>query len=486
MSDYYLRMLISSRSIENKEKRFYIRAKQDPKTMYFHAAEAPPCYARISDESHPLCAADNIQNGFTKDMLTKTGEAGQQTTRTNVFAREGQFFWEAKIISTSPLTNKDLKGTPLQSTQIKEKTSCERGSIRVGFTRREQAMSVPIGFQAYSYCAYRSAGNKFGSVMHRQIMREIIGKEYPDPKSGDVVGLMITLPSLEIHDQVVKGTYNPEEHPELSYGPVPLSSIKKKPAPKKASKAKSAVAKGKEKSADTPDLEHLRDAVRRQLYVENGLDLPPTLDILRDRNPFQFKNNLVYLECPDYTPRPDLMNAGTKGRTKNPATDKEYDTVTDSHPCHEIPWLRTLPGSKIEVWINGEYMGIAWEHLLAFLPPASYIEKSAKASQLHGDVDDGRLGYYPALSHYGGGTVECKFDGQWWYGYDKSAFPNARPFGDRYQEQIVEDMISDMVDETCLETTHGEGYMKAGVERTRAPAGLTAFTGHGLQPIAPK
>ena len=101
MSDYYLRMLISSRSIENKEKRFYIRAKQDPKTMYFHAAEAPPCYARISDESHPLCAADNIQNGFTKDMLTKTGEAGQQTTRTNVFAREGQFFWEAKIISTS-------------------------------------------------------------------------------------------------------------------------------------------------------------------------------------------------------------------------------------------------------------------------------------------------------------------------------------------------------------------------------------------------
>ena len=486
MSKYYLRMLTGRSSIENKDKRIYIRAKQDPETMYFHAAESPPFHARISDEAHPLCAADGIQNGFTKDMLTKTGELGQQTTRANVFAREGQFFWEAKIISTSSLANKNLKGEALQSAQVKDKTSCDRGSIRIGFARREQAMTSPIGFQGYSYCAFRSAGNKWGSVMHRQVMRSIIGKECLDPKPGDVIGLMITLPSLEIHEQVVKGTYNPEDHPELSYGPVPLSSIKKKPAPKKASKSKSAVAKGKEKATDTPEPEHLRDAFRRMLYVEKGLDIPPTLDILRDRNPFLFKNNLVYFESPDYTPRPDLMNPGAKGQTKNPVTEKDYDTVEDSHPCHELAWLRTLPGSKIEVWLNGEYMGIAWEHLLAFLPPASYIEKSAKASQLHGDVDDGRLGYYPALSHYGGGTVECKFDGPWWYGYDKTTFPDARPFGDRYQEQIVEDFVSDLVDEACLEATHGEGYMKAGVEKTRAPAGVTAFTGHGLQPIAPK
>lgn len=482
-------MLTLSSSIENKDKRVYIRAKQDPETMYFHAAEAPPCHARLSDEGHNPCQADKIENGFTKDMLTKTGELGQYTTRANVYAREGQFFWEAKVVSTSPLSNKDNKGEALQSVQSKDKSSCERGSVRIGFARREQAMALPLGFQAYSYCAVRTAGNKFGSVMFRQSMFQIDGKEYPDPKSGDVIGLMITLPSLEIHDQVVKGTYNPADHPDLSYGPMSLKALKKKPAASKKgmAKPKSAVAKGKEKaSTDTPEPEHLRDSVRRQLYAERGITIPPTLDILRDRNPFPFKNNLVYFECPDYTPRPDLVHTATRGRTVNPESGKFWETVTDSHPCHEIPWLRTLPGSKIEVWVNGEYMGVAYEHLLAFLPPASYIEKSAKASQLYGDVDDGMLGYYPAISHYGGGTVESKFDGPWWFGYDKEAFPYARPFGERYQEQIVEDFVSDMVDEICLEAKHGEGWMKKMVESTRAPAGLPTFTGHGLQPIAPK
>lgn len=460
-------MLTSVVSLENKDKRVYIRAKQDPETLYFHAAEAPPCYARLSDESHPLCAADRIENGFTKDMLTKTGEAGQHTTRANVFAREGQFFWEAKIISTSPLANNNNKGVPLQTVDEDDKSSCQRGSVRIGFARREQDMTLPLGFQAYSYCAIRSAGNKYGSVQHRQRMTKIVGKEYPDPKSGDVIGIMITLPSLAIHEQVVKGTYKPEDHPELSYGPMSLKELKKKPGAKKIAKAKSAISKGKEKATDTPEPEHLRDLVRRQVLADNNLTIPPTLDILRDRNPFVFKGGLVFFESPNYTPRPDLTNAEAKGRSINPETGKPHETVEESHPCHELPWLRTLPGSKIEVWVNGEYMGIAWEHLLAFLPPASYIEKSAKASQLYGDVDDGMLGYYPALSHYGGGAVECKFDGPWWYGYDKETFPEARPFGVRYQEQIVEEMVSDLVDETCLEAKHGKGYMKAMVEAKR-------------------
>ena len=488
--------LISASSIENKDKRIYLRAKQDPETMYFHAAEAPPYHARLSDEGHNPCAADKIENCFTKDMLTKTGETGQYTTRANVFAREGQFFYEAKVVSTSPLTNnKNLGGEALQTVQNKDKSSCDRGSVRVGFCRREQAMAHPIGFQGYSYCAVRTAGNKWGSVVFRQAMSRIDGEEYPDPKSGDVIGLMITLPSLEIHDQVVKGTYNPADHPELSYGPMSLKQLKKKPAAGKKSmaKPKSTIAKGKEKaSSDTPEptkakevLRADREQVRRDIHEAYGITSLP-LDILRDRNPFTFKNNLVYFECPDYTPRSDLIHTATRGRTINPETGKAWETISDSHPCHELPWLRTLPGSKIEVWVNGKYMGVAYEHLLAFLPPASYIEKSAKASQLYGEIDDGLLGYYPALSHYGGGTVECKFDGPWWHGFDKEKYPNARAFGERYEEQIVEDFVSDMVDELCLEAEKGEGWMKKLVESTRPPIGLPVFTGHGLQPIAPK
>ncbi len=458
--------------------------------MYFHAAEAPPYYARWSDEAHPLCAADKIDNSWTKDMLTKTGETGQYTNRANVFAREGQFFFESKLVSITQLgNNKNLGGEPLQTAQLKDKSSCDRGSVKIGFCRREQSMTQPIGFQGYSYAAVKTAGNKYGSVTFRQQMFMIQGKEYPNPKPGDVIGLMITLPPLEIHEQVVKGTYNPAEHPELSYGPMSLKQLKKKPTPAKKSmaKGKAATAKGKEKaSTDTPEPEHLRDRVRREVQAQHGINNSANLDILRDRNPFPFKNNLVYFECPDYTPRPDLVHTATRGQTINSETGKPWDVVTDSHPCHELPWLRTLPGSKIEIWVNGEYYGIAYEHLLAFLPPASYIEKSAKASQLYGDVDDGRLGYYPALSHYGGGAVEAKFDGPWWYGFDTEKYPNARAFGDRYQEQIVEDMVSDMVDELCEEAKHGEGWMKRGVDLSRPPAGIPAFTGHGLQPIAPK
>ena len=68
-------------------------------------------------------------------------------------------------------------------------------------------------------------------------------------------------------------------------------------------------------------------------------------------------------------------------------------------------------------------------------------------------MDDGLLGYYPAVSHYTGGAVECRFDGPWWYGYqsDGPERPACRPIGERYKEQIVEDFVSDMVDEVYQE-----------------------------------
>jgi hypothetical protein len=137
----HLPKLTSAISIENKDKRVYVRAKQDPETFFFHAANAPPHYARLSDEGHPLCSADYIEQGFTKDMLTKCGEKGHHTTRANVFAREGQFFWEAKIVSTSPTANKPNNGIALQTIDEDDKSSCLRGTVKVGFARREQEMS---------------------------------------------------------------------------------------------------------------------------------------------------------------------------------------------------------------------------------------------------------------------------------------------------------------------------------------------------------
>ena len=82
------------------------------------------------------------------------------------------------------------------------------------------------------------------------------------------------------------------------------------------------------------------------------------------------------------------------------------------------------------------------------------------------------LGYYPAISHFTGGAVECKFDGPWWCGYaDGPAHPEARPIGERYKEQIVEDFVYDLVDELYLERIHGdEEYMRRAVERKESSA----------------
>jgi COMPASS component BRE2 len=74
------------------------------------------------------------------------------------------------------------------------------------------------------------------------------------------------------------------------------------------------------------------------------------------------------------------------------------------------------------------------------------------------------LGYYPAVSVFRGGAAEVNFGPDFWYpprnnsgdedvdmtGVDQpsaSKLQNLRPVGERYEEQIVEDIVYDIVDE---------------------------------------
>jgi COMPASS component BRE2 len=91
-------------------------------------------------------------------------------------------------------------------------------------------------------------------------------------------------------------------------------------------------------------------------------------------------------------------------------------------------------------------MGSPFEGLFAFLPPASRATNSNNVGiGKRENADDGMIGYFPAVSCHNGGAVECRFEAPWWYGPPKSS--NARPFGDRYNDQIVEDVVADIVDE---------------------------------------
>jgi COMPASS component BRE2 len=464
--------------VESKEKRYYIRAKRDPDTLYFHADEPPPRYARLSDENHPNCGVENLKNVFTKSMLGKSGEFGSYTTRANVFAREGKFFFEAKVISIAP-PGREEADRALAETQSSDRTATNRGGLRVGFCRREHHWSENMGNNAYSYAAILRSGRsrEYGSVRFNAQMYHMQGEDVEDLSPGDVVGLMITLPSMEVHKKVVDGTYNPAEHPDLKCGP----AITKKKAgggkkmAKATSKPKDTADGTKSKDDTAKKTSASRAALRADLSAILGSTAPSDHDIIRDRNPFLHKG-MTYFECPEYTPNNDLCRPtlNAKNKSVNPENGKKWDLVTDPHPNHELPHLRTLPGSKIELWVNGKYKGVVWEHLFAFLPPASSIEKSSRAAATagQGDVDDGLLGYYPAISHYTGGAIECKFDGPWWYGYssDGPAQHDARPIGERYQEQIVEDMVSDLVDEIYQEKLYGDAeWMKKKVSSANAP-----------------
>ncbi|KIW66963.1 hypothetical protein PV04_06243 [Phialophora macrospora] len=467
--------------VESKEKRYYIRAKRDPETFYFHADEAPPHYARLSDENHPQCGVETLKNVFTRDMLGKSGEYGSYTTRANVFAREGQFFFEAKVISIAPPGRED-PNRALAETQTADRTATNRGGLRVGLCRREHHWSENMGTNAYSYAVVLRSGRakEYGSVRFNTGMHHMQGEggqDFDDLSPGDVVGLMITLPPHEVHKKVVDGTFNPAEYPDLKCGPAIIK--KKQGAGKKASKSglkpKDGVDGAKTKDDTVKKATNARAEIRATLAPANGCKVPSDHDIIRDRNPFLHKG-MTYFECPEYTPNPDLSRPtlNAKNKSINPETGKRYDLLTEPHPNHELPHLRTLPGSKIELWVNGKYHGVVWEHLFAFLPPASYIDKGSRVAVAgQSDVDDGLLGYYPAISHYTGGAIECKFDGPWWYGYDRDGppHPNARPIGDRYKEQIVEDMVSDLVDEIYQEKLHGDSeWMKKRV--LNAPVNL--------------
>lgn len=362
------------------------------------------------------------------------GESGHFTTKANVFAREGTFYWEARIISTAAI--KELSTEPLSVTQARTKsiTDTGRGSLIFGFARREHHYSQPVGANRYSYgIRTASLASRYGSGNFQSQFKMVEPKNPGQLKDGDVIGLMITLPPLEIHQKIAKGTFDhATDAPHLKIGPKQF----KKPG-KSASKGK-----GKKKAVEV---------LPEEGATKSGPAAPPKLDIIRDRYPVYYKGN-VYHESSEYTPIAPDMGAvpidTNKKATQNPETGKPWDLFKDVHPNCEVPHFRTLPGSKIEMWLNGEYQGIVYEHLLAFLPPCSFIDASGAKKQLKEPYDDGCLGYYPAISTYQGGACAVKFDEPFWHGVPKDR-PEARPFGDRYKEQIAEDETADRVDEVA-------------------------------------
>ncbi|KAH6659638.1 Set1 complex component ash2 [Truncatella angustata] len=283
------------------------------------------------------------------------------------------------------------------------------GHVRLGFARREASLDAPVGFDAYSYGIRDVEGEK----VHMSRPKAFFPPG-EDIAEGDVIGLEIQLPSEQLHRKVVQGQYNPAVDLTDDDGP----------------------------TAEGPN-------------------------IVRDRIPIRFKAH-IYFEKIDYHSTKeleDLMNPSPVG-----ASGSANNSSDTPNPLHPVPALRTLPNSSIKIYKNGVLMGTPFTNLLAFLPPASKPQAQVGARD---GLDDGMLGYYPAISVFRGGAAEVNFGPDFWYpppGYSPSSGPNnedvemtddsgkvadngpasrdkLQPIEDRYTEQIVEDIVADIVDE---------------------------------------
>jgi COMPASS component BRE2 len=364
-----------------------------PSSLYYRQSEPKPYGAHFSFED----PASHIF--FDQSGLHVTGDHGFRMARANIAAREGRWFWECKI-TRGCVKNRQPDGPQ------------SHGHVRMGWARREASRDAPVGYDAYSY-GLRDVG---GSKVHMSRPKEFFPPG-EDIQEGDVIGLEIQLPSEHLHRKVVLGSYNP--------------------------------------AVDLND-----DVIRATTEGPN---------IVRDRIPFRFQTTKLCFEKFDYhtiKELEDLMNPSPMS-SSGPTGSAE-----PPNPNHQVPCLRTLPDSYIKIYKNGVLMGTPFTHLLAFLPPASSANSKVQEGAREG-LDDGSLGYYPAVSVFRGGAAEVNFGPQFWYpppGLDPlhndsnddvvmvdvgeplprlapAALTKIRPASERYDEQIAEDIVFDIIDE---------------------------------------
>jgi COMPASS component BRE2 len=290
------------------------------------------------------------------------------------------------------------------------------GHIRVGFARREASLDAPVGFDAYSYGIRDVAGQ----TVHMSRPKDFFPPG-EDIKEGDVIGLEIQLPSERLQRKIVQGQYNP--------------------------------------AIDLAD--------------EESDQSPEASNIIRDRIPIRFKAH-IYFEKIDYHTTKELEEL------MNPSPMAPGQNAEAPSPNHPVPALRTLPNSCIKVYKNGQLMGTPWTDLLAFLPPAS---RQAQQTAGREALDDGTLGYYPAVSVFRGGAVETNFGPNFWYpppaedtemagvdGPQKAKLNKLSPVSERYDEQIVEDIVYDIVDEVGFWMHDGQKVIDRSARDEKAEA----------------
>ncbi|KAF2236183.1 hypothetical protein EV356DRAFT_436845, partial [Viridothelium virens] len=341
-----------------------------------------------------------------------TNEKGWRMSKANVCAREGTSYFEVQI----------LRGVPKEGPVVPSGgETTPQPHIRAGWARREAPLDAPVGFDGYSYgitdiridtmhrsrpgrlfhpSANKAKATSKSSTASKNAKSNKLAESLPTTddafREGDILGLELTLPPLSLHRKVVTGMYNPAVDNFASSQSAPGT-------------------------------------------------LDPNHDIIRDRIPVAYKGHM-YFESMDYISTKPMETYADRG---------PFNKVTPN-PNHEEAALRSLPRSSLRVYRNGKLLGTAFENLLAFLPPASQ-PSAAQGARL--GFDDAMVGYFPAVAAFTGGVAEVNFGPEWWAPPERAkgevggdgeageAGGEMKGVGERFKEQIAEDVLWDIVDE---------------------------------------
>lgn len=436
MCHYTLNCNSNISSVFNKKNFHYQHCIADPgfpSIRYYRTSEVEPFGPRLNFE-------DTASHMYLDEGARHiTTDKGFRSAKGNISVREGRWYYECKITSGIPKRKRSESHATSES---------PNGHVRMGWARREATLDAPVGFDAYSYGLRDIAGQKI--FMSRPADFLPPGEDICE---GDVIGLEITLPSESLHRKIVDGSYN-----------------------------------------------HAVDFEDEVL----GIDYP---DIIRDRVPIRFKGLLYFEQLAYHATKEldELMNpspvisstGGLAGGGQQPSAN------------HPYPSLRTLPNSSIKIYKNGLPCGTAFTDLLAFLPPAS-----KPLAQLHAreGLDDGMLGYYPAISVFRGGACEVNFGPDFWFPPADYTHPSPSPphnpsdpdvsmadshagggrisklhtlraASERYDEQIIEDILYDIIDEVDFWLQDGGDSAHAAANEAFAPQTVQAGGGLGGEEI---
>lgn len=426
----------------------FVRPEDIPlnkRNFIYHPCAANPLFTELgySSTEYPFekpgmnisDRSDNMSFSLNSNSTVSVHESlGWRTSKCDIFIKEGTCYWEVEVIKGGLPENIDINS----SLQRKKDSLNSTPHLRVGISRREAALESPVGFDSYGY----SVRDTSLESIHEGKISQVLNNTN-SVKANDRLGFLLKLPTLE--SQIEQANeYIQKRIDLLIENSHQIDGID-------GNNDESTINPSKKRTKLAPTNNDFERALLEDIDLRN---------VIRDKIPIRYKNQLFF-ESTDYvkTTKPEYYSADKK-------ETKDY---------------YTLKKSKLSIYLNGEYLGNAFEDLKQFLPPFSELQYNEKfyfgywkngealeekeQENITGNsgiskkkclilrnkyVNNNQLGYYPTISCFNGGTAEIITRIEDLKYFDKIRTETQAPVKTLdvlYMEKIAEDIVWDIVDE---------------------------------------